>query len=95
MDLEPLRNRVVVQILEPEEETTESGIVIPDTAQEQPQKAEVIAVGPGKRHNGEVVEPDVNQGDEVLFGKYSGTEVEISGKEFLVLNANDILAKIE
>lgn len=94
MDLQPLRNRVVLKQIEPEEQTTESGIVIPDTAQEQPQKAEVIAVGPGKRENGKVVEPDVAEGDTVLYSKYAGTEVEVSGQEYLVLDADNVLAKV-
>lgn len=94
MDLKPLRNRVILKQIEPEEETTEGGIVIPDSAKDQPQRAEVIAVGPGDKTNGEVVEPDVNDGDEVLFGKYSGTEVEFSGEEFLVMDADNILAVV-
>lgn len=94
MDLQPLRNRVVLKQIEPEEETTESGIVIPDTAQEQPQKAEVIAVGPGKQENGKVVEPEVAEGDTVLYSKYAGTEVEVSGQEYLVLDADNVLAKV-
>lgn len=94
MDLQPLRNRVVLKQIEPEEETTESGIVIPDTAQEQPQKAEVIAVGPGKQENGKVVEPDVVEGETVLYSKYAGTEVEVSGEEYLVLDADNVLAKV-
>lgn len=94
MDLQPLRNRVVLKQVEPEEETTESGIVIPDTAQEQPQKAEVIAVGPGKQDNGDFVEPDVAEGDTVLYSKYAGTEVEVSGEEYLVLDADNVLAKV-
>lgn len=94
MDLQPLRNRVVLRQVEPEEETTEAGIVIPDTAKDQPQKAEVIAVGPGKKENGKVVEPEVDKGDTVLYSKYSGTEVEVSGEEFLVLDSDNILAKV-
>lgn len=95
VNLKPLRNRVVVQVVEPEEETTAGGIVIPESAQENPQQADVIAVGPGERKNGEVVAPEVDEGDRVLFGKYSGTEVEIDGEEYLVLDADDILARIE
>lgn len=93
MDLQPLGNRVVVKIVE-EEETTESGIVIPESAQDKPTEAEVIAVGPGERKNGEVIEPEVKKGDRVIFGKYSGTEIEIGGEEYLVLNGDDILAKV-
>ncbi|MFB6345761.1 MAG: co-chaperone GroES [bacterium] len=95
MDLQPLRNRVVLKQIEPEEETTEAGIVIPDTAQEEPQKAEVIAVGPGKQENGETIEPEVSDGDTVLYSKYAGTEVEVSGEEYLVLDAENVLAKIQ
>lgn len=95
MELRPLRNRVILDVLEAEEETTPGGIVIPDSAQDQPQKAEVIAVGPGEKKNGDKIEPEVSEGDQVLFGKYSGTEVEVGGDEFLVLDATDILAKLE
>jgi len=94
MNLKPLGNRVIVQIIE-EDEVTESGIVIPESAQEKPQQAEVISVGPGERKNGEVVEPEVDEGDRVLFGKYTGTEVGLGGEEYLVLESDDILAKIE
>ncbi len=94
MKLQPLGNRVVVKVLEPEEETTESGIVIPESAQEKPQQAEVIAVGPGEQKEGELVQTDVEEGDRVIFGKYSGSEVEIEGEEYLVLGGDDILAKI-
>lgn len=94
MDLKPLGNRVIVQIVE-EDEVTESGIVIPESAKEKPQQADVISVGPGERKNGEVVEPDIEEGDRVLFGKYTGTEVGLGGEEYLVLESDDILAKIE
>lgn len=93
MELQPLGNRVIVKVIE-EEETTESGIVIPETAQDKPTEAEVIAVGPGERHNGEVIEPEVKKGDRVIFGKYSGTEIDLGGEEYLVLNGDDILAKV-
>lgn len=95
MALTPLRNQVVLQQIEPEEEKTEAGIVIPDSAQEQPQKADVIAVGPGKHEDGELVEPDVSDGDTVLFGRYSGTEVEFGGEEYLVMDADDVLAIVK
>ena len=94
MDLKPLGNRVIVQIVE-EDEVTESGIVIPESAKEKPQQADVISVGPGERKNGEVVEPDIEEGDRVLFGKYTGTEVGLGGEEYLVLESDDILAIIE
>ncbi|MGM0381267.1 MAG: co-chaperone GroES [bacterium] len=92
MALQPLGNRVVVKVLEPEEETTAGGIVIPESAQDQPQQAEVIAVGPGKHQDGELVEPEVDEGDTVVFGKYSGSEIEYDGQEYLILNSDDILA---
>ncbi len=95
MELTPLRNRVVLRQIEPEEETTEGGIVIPDTAKEQPQKAEVIAAGPGKKEDGELVEPDVDEGETVLYGKYAGTEVEFGGEEYLVMDAEDVLAIVQ
>ncbi len=92
MALQPLGNRVVIKVLEPEEEKTAGGIVIPESAQDQPQQAEVIAVGPGKFEDGEQVEPEVDEGDKVVFGKYSGSEVEYDGQEYLILDADDILA---
>ncbi len=95
MNLKPLGNRVVLQVVEPEEEQTEAGIVIPDSAQEQPQQADVIAVGAGKREEGEVHEPEVSEGDRVIFGKYSGTEVTVDGEEYLVMDAEDVLARVQ
>lgn len=95
MKLQPLADRVVLKELEEEEETTESGIVIPEEAQEQPQQAEVVAVGPGKQENGHVEAPDVDEGDTVIHSKYSGTEVTVDGEEFLVVESDDILARIE
>jgi chaperonin GroES len=92
--LRPLDDRVVVEPLEAEE-TTAGGIVLPDTAKEKPQKGKVIAVGPGKLlDNGERAPMSVAVGDEVLFGKYSGTDVEIDGRELKILRESDILAKI-
>jgi len=92
----PLEDRVLVT-LEENEETTASGLVIPDTAKEKPQQGKVIAVGPGKRseQTGELVQVDVNEGDTVLFSKYGGTEVKVEGEEYLILSARDILAVIE
>ncbi len=94
MELQPLGNRVVVKVLKAEEETTSSGIVIPESAQEKPQQAEVISVGPGEKKDGELVQADVEAGDRVIFGKYSGSEVEVGGEEYLILNGDDILAKV-
>jgi chaperonin GroES len=89
--LQPLDDRIVVQPGE-EEETTISGIVIPDTAKEKPQEGEVIAVGPGRFEDGTRVPMDVKAGDRVLYSKYGGTEVKVGGEEYLVLSARDVLA---
>jgi chaperonin GroES len=89
--LEPLEDRVVVKPGE-EEETTVSGIVIPDTAKEKPQEGEVVAVGPGRFEDGKRIPMDVKEGDRVLYSKYGGTEVKVEGEEYLVLSARDLLA---
>ena len=95
MNIRPLNDRVVVRRRE-EERTSPGGIVIPDTATEKPIQGEVIAVGKGKRlENGEVRPLDVKVGDRVLFGKYSGTEVKVSGEEVLVMREDDIMGVIE
>ena len=94
MALQPLDDRIVVKPGE-SEETTASGLVIPDTAKEKPQQGLVVAVGPGRRDDGKVVAPDVKKGDRVLFGKYSGSEVQIDGEEHLIIREEDILAVIE
>jgi chaperonin GroES len=93
MDLKPLGDRVIVEVLD-EEETTFSGIVLPDTAKEKPQRGKVLAVGPGKYEDGKLVPLDVKKGDEVIFSKYGGTEVKVSGDEYLILRESDILAKV-
>jgi len=93
MDLKPLGDRVIVEVLE-EEETTFSGIVLPDTAKEKPQRGKVLAVGPGRYEDGKLVPLDVKEGDEVVFSKYGGTEVTVSGDEYLILRESDILAKV-
>lgn len=93
MKLVPLEDRVVVKVLE-EEEKTLSGIVLPDTAKEKPQKATVVAVGPGRYDNGALVPMGVAEGDTIIFSKYGGTEVKVDGEELLVLRASDILAKL-
>ena len=95
MNLKPLGDRVIVQAIE-EEETTASGIVLPDTAKEKPQKGKVIAVGDGAwDEDGEKRIPlDVSEGDEVLYSKYGGTEVQVDGDELLVLRESDVLAKV-
>ena len=91
--LEPLEDRIVVQPGE-EEETTVSGIVIPDTAKEKPQEGEVVAVGPGRFDDGTRVPMDVKVGDKVIYSKYGGTEVKVEGEEYLILSARDVLAII-
>ncbi|WP_017597127.1 co-chaperone GroES [Nocardiopsis sp. EMB25] len=93
--LKPLEDRVVVKTLEAEQ-TTASGLVIPDTAKEKPQEGEILAVGPGRLDDkGNRVAMDVNVGDVVLYSKYGGTEVKYDGEEYLVLSARDILAVVE
>ena len=92
--LEPLEDRIVVKPGE-EEETTVSGIVIPDTAKEKPQEGEVIAVGPGRFEDGNRVPLDVKVGDKVIYSKYGGTEVKVEGEEYLILSARDVLAIIK
>ncbi|MDX6552629.1 MAG: chaperonin GroES [Gaiellales bacterium] len=93
MDLKPLGDRVIVQVLE-EEETTISGIVLPDTAKEKPQRGTVLEVGPGRYEDGQLVPLDVSKGDEVIYSKYGGTEVTVSGEDYLILRESDILAKV-
>jgi chaperonin GroES len=91
--LQPLEDRVVVKPSE-EEETTASGIVIPDTAKERPQEGEVIAVGPGRFEEGNRIPMDVKVGDKVIYSKYGGTEVKVEGEEYLILSARDVLAVV-
>jgi chaperonin GroES len=95
MALQPLDDRIVVKPGE-SEETTASGLVIPDTAKEKPQQGEVIAVGPGKRseQTGDVIPVGVSVGDTVLYSKYGGTEVTVDGDDVLVLSARDVLAVV-
>ena len=95
MKFRPLHDRVVVRRLE-EDEKTKGGIIIPDTAKEKPQEGEIVAVGPGARdEKGELQPLDVKQGDRVLFGKWSGTEVKIDGEELLIMKESDILGVLE
>jgi chaperonin GroES len=96
MKLKPLGDRLIVQALE-EEETTASGIVLPDTAKEKPQRGKVIAAGPGKisETSGDRVPLDVSDGDEVLYSKYGGTEIAIDGEDLLVLRESDVLAVVK
>jgi chaperonin GroES len=95
MNIRPLHDRVIIKRME-EERTSPGGIVIPDTAAEKPIRGEVVAVGKGKSmENGEVRPLDVKVGDKVLFGKYSGTEVRVSGQDLLVMREEDVMAIIE
>lgn len=91
MDLRPLHDRVLLRRLE-EQETQIGGIIIPDSAKEKPQQAEVVAVGNGKLlENGERVAPEVKAGDRILFGKYSGSDIKIEGQEYLIVREDEIL----
>ena len=93
MNLRPLEDRIVVRPSEAEE-TTVSGIVIPDTAKEKPQQGEVLAAGPGRRseQTGELIPVDVKVGDVVIYSKYGGTEITVDGEDLLILNGRDVLA---
>jgi len=94
MDLQPLGDRLIVEVLE-DEETTISGIVLPDTAKEKPQRGRVLAAGPGSRNDkGELVPMEVAEGDEIIFSKYGGTEIKLGADEILVLRESDVLAKV-
>ena len=95
VNIRPLEDKVLVQIVEAET-TTASGLVIPDSAQEKPQEATVIAVGPGRLAEDGTRQPiDVKEGDTVVFSKYGGTELKYDGEEFLLLSARDLLAVVE
>jgi chaperonin GroES len=95
MNLKPLHDRVLVERVSSEDKT-KGGIIIPDTAQEKPMEGKVLAVGSGARNeNGQVVALDVKKGDKILFGKWSGTEVKIDGKELLIMKESDIMGIIE
>ena len=95
MNLQPLDDRVVVRPVD-SEETTASGLVIPDTAKEKPQQGEVLAVGPGARslNTGELIPIDIQVGDRVVYSKYGGTEITIDGEDLLILTGRDVLAKV-
>ena len=91
MKLKPLSDRLLLRPVE-EEETTASGIVIPDTAKEKPQKGKILAVGEGKLEDGKRTPLDVSEGDEVLYSKYGGTDITVDGEDLLVLRESDVLA---
>ncbi|MBW3556763.1 MAG: co-chaperone GroES [Actinobacteria bacterium] len=95
MNLQPLDDRIVVRPNE-SDQTTASGLVIPDTAKEKPQQGEVLAAGPGRRaeSSGELIPLDVKVGDTVVYSKYGGTEITIDGEDLLILTARDVLAKV-
>ena len=92
--IKPLGDRVVVRP-KPAEEKTESGLFIPDSAKEKPQKGTIVAIGPGRVENGNKIDLTVEEGDEVLYGKYAGTEVTIDGKEMLIMRESDIFGVVE
>ncbi len=95
MNLKPLDDRVVIEPLEAEEKTP-GGIVLPDTAKEKPMRGKVVAAGPGKMlEDGKRAQMGVKKGDEVIYGKYSGTEVKVKGKEYVIVRESDLLAKVE
>ena len=93
LKIHPLEDRVVVMPSE-ESETMRGGLYIPDTAKEKPTQGEVLAVGPGRFEKGERIKPEVAVGDTVIYGKYSGSDVEVGGKELKILRESDILAKV-
>ena len=92
--IQPLSDRILVKRLDDEEEQKVGGIIIPDTAKEKPQEAEVVAVGPGRFEDGKRVALEVKKGDKVLVSKYGGTEIKLDGKDYKILNSDDILAII-
>ena len=94
MNLKPLGDRLIVETLEGDSQT-ESGIVLPDTAQEKPQRGNVLAVGPGSRdEDGKYIKMDVEVGDEIIFSKYGGTEIKVGADDVLILRESDVLAKV-
>ena len=94
ISIRPLNDRVVVERLE-EEAKSAGGIIIPPTAAEKPTEGKVMAVGPGRLDHGQRIEPTVKVGDKVLFGKYAGTEIEVNGKQVVVMREDDILAVVQ
>ena len=95
MQLKPIGDKIIVEVLKAQSKS-KGGIILPDTAKEKPHEGSVIAIGTGKTlPNGKTVPPDVKPGDKILFGKYSGNEVKVDGKEYLIINQDDILAVIK
>jgi len=95
MKVRPLHDRILIKRIE-EKETVKGGIIIPDTAKEKPQEAEVIAVGNGKKtEEGKVIPLDVKAGDHILFGKYSGTEIKVDDEEYLIIREDEVLGVLE
>ena len=94
VSIKPLEDRVLVQPLDAEQ-TTASGLVIPDTAKEKPQEGKVLAVGPGRFEDGQRLPLDIAEGDIVVYSKYGGTEVKYNGEEYLILSARDVLAIVQ
>jgi len=91
LSIKPLADRIIIAPAAAEEKT-KSGIIIPDTAKEKPQRGEVVAVGDGKTENGTLVKPQVSVGDQVLYGKYAGTEITVDGQDYLIMKESDIFA---
>jgi chaperonin GroES len=92
--IKPLGDRVVVRP-KPAEEKTDSGLIIPDSAQEKPQKGTIVAIGPGRVENGTRIDLTVEEGDEVLYGKYAGTEVKLGGEDLLIMRETDIFGVVD
>jgi chaperonin GroES len=96
MNIRPLYDRIVVKRIEAEAEKTHGGLYIPDSAKEKPQEGEVIAVGKGKRlEDGKVVQLDVQPGDRILFGKYSGSEIKLDGEEYIIMREDEVLGILD
>ncbi|MBC7925094.1 MAG: co-chaperone GroES [Bryobacteraceae bacterium] len=96
MNIRPLYDRIVVKRVDEQDEKTASGLIIPDTAKEKPQQGEVIAAGKGKRlEDGKVVPLDVQVGDKILFGKYSGSEIKLDGQEYMIMREDEVLGVLD
>ena len=96
MNIRPLHDRIVVKRVEEGESKSAGGLIIPDSAKEKPQEGEVVAVGKGKRgDDGKLIAPDVQPGDRILFGKYSGSDIKIDGNEYLIMREDEILGVLE